>query len=171
MLFGGISSIQPIFDIRYGVEAQFPLLFFFIAMLAMPAATINGILVTRLGMRPLIRMALGVTIGASALYAALASSGVLGSVEIWSFFAYSVVLFATAAFTIGNLNALALEPLGHIAGLASSLMAGLATVGGAALGAGIGQLFNGTGVPLALSIMGLCVIGMLIMFVMPRERT
>jgi DHA1 family bicyclomycin/chloramphenicol resistance-like MFS transporter len=68
------------------------------------------------------------------------------------YFAWTVTVFATAAFTIGNLNALALEPMGHIAGTASSLMGALATVGGAVGGALIGQLYNGTAVPVALCV-------------------
>lgn len=170
ILFGGISTVQPVFDIRYGVAAQFPLFFFFIALLAMPAAPINGVLVTRLGMRPLIRASLAVTCAASLIFAGVAMSDMLGPLEIWAFFAFCVVMFANAAFTIGNLNALALEPLGHIAGLASSVMTGLATVGGAALGAGLGQLFDGTGVPYALGAAVLAAIGVFIMRTMPREQ-
>ena len=169
ILFGGISSIQPIFDIRYGMEAEFPWFFFFIAVLAMPAAVINGMLVTHLGMRPLVRISLSVVGLASAAFAALVLSDILGDWEIWAFFVYCVVIFANAAFTIGNLNALALEPLGHIAGLASSLMAGLATIAGAVLGAGIGQLFDGTALPFSLIVILFSTIGVLIMRVMPRE--
>ena len=169
MLFAGISSIQPIFDIRYGMQAEFPLLFFFMALLAMPAAFINGTLVVHLGMRPLVRISLSVVAVASAVYAVLALSGAVGQLEVWVFFAYCVILFANAAFTIGNLNALALEPLGHIAGLASSLMAGLSTVAGAVLGASIGQLFDGTAVPFSLAVIVLSSLGVLIMRVMPRE--
>ena len=158
-------------DLRHPLRdgAEFPWFFFFIAVFAMPAAVINGMLVTRLGMRPLVRMSLSVLGLASALFAVLALTDLLGHWELWAFFIYCVVLFANAAFTIGNLNALALEPLGHIAGLASSLMAGLATVAGAVLGAGIGQLFDGTAVPFSLAVILLSGIGVLIMRVMPRE--
>ena len=169
ILFGGISSIQPIFDVRYGLDALFPWLFFYIALLSMPSAVINGLLVTRLGMRPLIRMSLSVLGLASLIFGGLAFSGVLGEWEVWVFFAYMVIMFSNAAFTIGNLNALALEPLGHIAGLASSLMGGLATVGGAVLGAGIGQLFDGTAVPFSFAVAVAAGIAVLIMRVMPRE--
>lgn len=171
ILFGKISSIQPVFDIRYAAPEQFPLLFFFIALLAMPGAFINGLLVTRFGMRPLVRISLIVTAVASILFAAIALLGVLGSAEIGAYFIFSVVIFANAAFTIGNLNALALEPLGHIAGLASSIMAGLATIGGAALGALIGQLFDGTGIPLACAMAVLSIAGALIMRAMPRAES
>jgi DHA1 family bicyclomycin/chloramphenicol resistance-like MFS transporter len=80
-----------------------------------------------------------------------------------------VTVFATAAFTIGNLNALALEPLGHIAGTASSLMGALATVGGAVGGATIGQFFDGTAVPVALGVGVALGLAGLVMIRMPRE--
>lgn len=168
-LFAAISSIQPIFDVVYGLNDIFPLLFFVIAVLAMPGSLVNGILVTRLGMRPLVRWSLQVCAGASILMIGIVISGIAGAGEVWVFLHYGVILFANAAFTIGNLNALALEPLGHISGLASSLMSGLATVGGAVLGAGVGLLFNGTIFPLAACVALLAALGALIMRHMPRE--
>jgi DHA1 family bicyclomycin/chloramphenicol resistance-like MFS transporter len=167
-LFGALSSIQQVFDITYGRAESFPLWFAFIALLAAPAAPINGQLVMRFGMRPMIRRALGLAAGAAfatALVLALAGPG--GGFAV--FFLWSVTVFATAAFTIGNLNALALEPLGHIAGTASSLMGALATVGGAVGGATIGQFFDGTAVPVALGVGVALGLAGLVMIRMPRE--
>jgi DHA1 family bicyclomycin/chloramphenicol resistance-like MFS transporter len=167
-LFGALSSIQQVFDITYGRAESFPLWFALIALLAAPAAPINGQLVMRFGMRPMIRRALGLSAGAgfaTALVLALAGPG--GGFAV--FFLWSVTVFATAAFTIGNLNALALEPLGHIAGTASSLMGALATVGGAVGGATIGQFFDGTAVPVALGVGVALGLAGLVMIRMPRE--
>ncbi len=167
-LFAMLSSIQQVFDIAYGRAEGFPLWFALIALLAAPAAPINGRLVMRLGMRPLIRRALALAAVASfatALVLWLAGPGA-GFVL---FLLWTVTVFASAAFTIGNLNALALEPLGHIAGTASSLMGALATVGGAVGGALIGQLFDGTAVPVALGIGTAFTLAGLVMIRMPRE--
>jgi DHA1 family bicyclomycin/chloramphenicol resistance-like MFS transporter len=46
-----------------------------------------------------------------------------------------------------NAGALAMEPLGHIAGTASSLQGVITTVGGALIGFMIGQQFDGTTIP------------------------
>jgi DHA1 family bicyclomycin/chloramphenicol resistance-like MFS transporter len=167
-LFACLSSIQQVFDITFGRAESFPLWFALIALLAAPAAPINGRLVMRLGMRPLIRRALALAAGAAfatAMVLWLAGPGAGFAV----FILWSVTVFATAAFTIGNLNALALEPLGHVAGTASSLMGALATVGGAVGGAIIGQLFDGTAVPVALGIGAAFAIAGLVMLRMPRE--
>jgi DHA1 family bicyclomycin/chloramphenicol resistance-like MFS transporter len=59
--------------------------------------------------------------------------------------------------------------MGHIAGLAASLMGSLATIGGAALGAVVGQLYNGTALPLVIAVGSLSALAALIMRKMPRE--
>jgi len=169
MLFGTISSIHSIFDESFGRAASFPYWFALIALVAAPAAPINGILVIRLGMRPLVRRALLLQMLASILVAGLFVSGWQGGVSFWLFFLWACSIFAVAGFTIGNLNALALEPLGHVAGMAASIMGALATVGGAALGAIIGQFFDGTALPLILSAAVLSGTGALVMVWMPRE--
>jgi DHA1 family bicyclomycin/chloramphenicol resistance-like MFS transporter len=53
--------------------------------------------------------------------------------------------------TIGNFGAMAMEPVGHVAGTASSVQGFITTLGGALIGFWIGQQFNGTVVPLMVS--------------------
>ncbi len=170
VLFGSLSSIQQIFDLTYGMAASFPLLFCAIALLSAPAAPLNGRLVVRLGMRPLVRRALFVQTALSAVFIAILAFGLPPSTEVWVYFVWSATIFATLGFTIGNLNALALEPLGHVAGLAASLMGSSSTIGGALVGATIGQLYNGTPLPMAVATLILCGIGGIIMMRMPREK-
>jgi len=54
--------------------------------------------------------------------------------------------------TMGNLNALAMEPVGHIAGLAASVISSLATVGSVILAIPIGLAFDGTATPLLIGV-------------------
>ena len=54
--------------------------------------------------------------------------------------------------SMGNLNALAMEPMGHIAGLAASVITSIATVGSVLLAIPVGQLFDGTPVPLLAGV-------------------
>lgn len=169
-LFGTISSIQPIFETVFDRAGSFPFWFALIAAVAAPAAPVNGMLVVRLGMRPLVRRALLLQMLASGGVAASLAFALSDHAAFWVFFAWSCSVFALAGFTIGNLNALALEPLGHIAGMAASVMGALATVGGAILGAIIGQFFDGTPLPLILSAAVLSGLGALVMIWMPRDR-
>lgn len=168
-LFGMISSIQQVFDLTYGLGETFPLWFALIALMAAPAAPLNGKLVIRYGMRPLVRLALSAQVVLCAVVVVALSLRLAQGAEFWAYFVWTISVFMLMGFTIGNLNALALEPLGHIAGLAASVMGALATVGGAALGAVIGQLYDGSALPLAIAIGVLSGIGALIMARMPRE--
>lgn len=168
-LFGTISSIQQVLDLTYGRGESFPLWFAVIALVAAPAGPINGVLVMRFGMRPLIRTALWASMSLSLVTFIAAQSGLGSEATFWIYFIWTVSIFATAASTVGNLNALALEPLGHIAGMAGSLMGALATIGGAIAGAVIGQFYNGTVTPLALGIGAALLVGALLMRNMPRE--
>lgn len=168
-LFGTLSSVQQIFDLTYGMDDAFPWLFGAIAILAAPCAPINGRLVLRLGMRPLVRRALFLQVAAASLFVALLALGIAPAAEVWIYFAWTVTVFMMMGFTIGNLNALALEPLGHIAGLAASIMGSISTIAGAVLGGIIGQLYDGTALPLAVGTALLAGTGALIMRQMPRE--
>lgn len=168
-LFGTLSSVQQIFDLTYGMGDMFPWLFGAIALLSAPCAPINGRLVVRLGMRPLVRRALFLQVASATVFVTILGVGLPADVEIWVFFAWTATVFMMMGFTIGNLNALALEPVGHIAGISASLIGAISTISGAALGALTGQLYNGTALPLALATALLAGVGGLIMLRMPRE--
>jgi DHA1 family bicyclomycin/chloramphenicol resistance-like MFS transporter len=57
-----------------------------------------------------------------------------------------------AGLTIGNLNALAMEPVGHIAGMAASVTGAISTVGAVLLAAPLGVAFDGTPLPLMVGV-------------------
>jgi DHA1 family bicyclomycin/chloramphenicol resistance-like MFS transporter len=67
-----------------------------------------------------------------------------------------------------NFNSLAMEPLGHVAGTASSVLGFMSTVGGALIGAAIGQAFDGTATPMVIGYFTVSVIGLL--FVLVAEK-
>ena len=73
-------------------------------------------------------------------------------------FSHSEFAFACAS---SNVNSLAMEPLGQVAGTAAAVFGFLQTVGGAVLGTLIGQQFNGTLIPnsAAYVVMGVLVLG------------
>ena len=66
------------------------------------------------------------------------------------FMAYLMPSFFCIGILFGNMNALAMEPLGHIAGVGAAVVGSLSTLVATPLGAGIGQAYNGTVTPLAL---------------------
>ena len=152
-LFATITSIQPIFDLTYGRAETFPAWFAAIALASAGGSILNSRVVVRLGMR---RVA-GTTFLVQAIFAgALAALGLSGVWPDGPPFAvhvlWTVGVFAMAALTLGNLNALAMEPMGHVAGMASSLIGAVSTVAGALLATPLGLAFDGTPVPLTTGV-------------------
>ena len=67
---------------------------------------------------------------------------------LWGFVVMQALTMACFGLVGANAGALAMEPLGHVAGTASSVQGMITTVGGALIGFGIGQLFDGTTLPM-----------------------
>ncbi len=152
-LFATLSSVQGVFEQYFNRAASFPLWFTFIAVCAISGSFLNSRVVVRLGMRRvLVATYLGqVTLTALAL-AGLAS-GLPGALAFPAFLIWAVGIFAMMGLTMGNLNALAMEDLGHIAGFASSLITAISTVVSVALAVPVGQAFNGTPLPLLVGVL------------------
>jgi DHA1 family bicyclomycin/chloramphenicol resistance-like MFS transporter len=65
---------------------------------------------------------------------------------------WSIALFAMMGLSMGNLNALAMEPVGHIAGLAASVTSAIATVASVLIAVPVGLAFDGTAQPLMAGV-------------------
>jgi DHA1 family bicyclomycin/chloramphenicol resistance-like MFS transporter len=144
---GYLSSSRQIFQDVYGVGALFAVWFAVLAASIGVAAFLNGRLVLRLGMYPLsIRAlrALAVLSVAFTLYALFRD----GRPEFWTFMAYMLVAFFFVGILFGNLNALAMETLGRVAGIGAAVVASGSLAISVGLGAVIGMSFDGTVLPL-----------------------
>lgn len=159
MLFAMLSSTQLVFDQTFGQGETFHLWFGGIALVAGTSGFLNASIVRRFGMRPIIMVMLGASALLSVVFAGLWMLGLPGQWPLALFVLWQVVIFFQAGMTIGNLNALAMEPLGHMAGLAASVMGAVSTIGAALIGAGLGALFDGTPLPLALGLAALALTG------------
>ncbi len=169
ILFGLISSTQQIYDVIFDQGHLFHFWFGATAILASSASIVNAAMVVRLGMRYLITLALGSQIIFSMIMLVLSFSGILeGEAGLWLWFAWSTTIFFMVGLTLGNLNALALEPLGHIAGMASSITSSVSTVAGVAFAVPVGLLFNETLGPLAVGTLAYAVIGFFLIRRMAR---
>ncbi len=144
-LFGFINSAQQVYVDIYDKGAAFPLYFALVASTMAIMSFVNSKLVGRFGMR---RLAHGALIGFIAVNGVAFAFAMAGPVPFWLFVGLFMLAMALFALIGSNFNALAMEPLGHVAGTASSILGFTQTVGGAILGALIGQAFNGTIVPL-----------------------
>jgi DHA1 family bicyclomycin/chloramphenicol resistance-like MFS transporter len=143
-LFAFINSIQQIvFDVFHRPQ-MLALVFALIAGPMAFSSYANSRLVVRHGSRRLLLLALSVFTAAAATH--LAVSQIIGQ-TIWSFVILQAATMSCFGLIGANAGALAMEPLGHIAGTASSLQGVITTIGGALIGLAVGQQFNGTTTP------------------------
>jgi len=135
------------------------------SVLSASGGVINAWITVRYGMQKVIFAALLIQSILSVFMAFVAlSTGLSEQIYFAIYFFWLFCCFMCAGgFAIGNLNALALEPLGHIAGLASSVVSAIATILAVILTAVSGALFTGTPVVPALSIAIFTGIGALLM--------
>lgn len=147
-LFAFIVSIQQIIETIYDRQEWFAAIFAVSATAIGIASLANAGLVRRYGMRRISHAALVVftVFGMVLLAFALATTP-----PLWLTMALISIIMGSFGFVSGNFNALAMEPLGHVAGAASSVLGTISFTGGAVLGSLSGQFFNGTIIPLALS--------------------
>ena len=138
-----LSSAQQIFQEAYRTGALFPVYFGVLALAIGGASLVNGRLVVKHGMRRLSKAAT-VSIVLVSLVAWAGAFAFGGLPPLWLFMAYLLAVFLCIGLLFGNLNALAMEPLGHIAGVGAAVVASLATFISVPLGALVGQSFDGT---------------------------
>ncbi|MGR3378783.1 multidrug effflux MFS transporter [Salipiger abyssi] len=163
MLFSLISNVQQIYDISFGRGDSFPIWFGAIAVLAASGSVLNARLVMRLGMRFLITAMLIVQVVTSGLALLLFAGGVPANIGFAVFLIWQFSLFFQMGLVVGNVNALAMEPVGHIAGLAASIIGAVSTVLAVLIAVPNALMFDGTPVPLASGIFVEAVLALLLM--------
>ena len=144
---GYLNSAQQIFQEVYGAGVHFALFFSSLALTIGVALLLNGAMVERFGMQ---RLTFGASLGLSGcaiifLPVVLAFGGVPPLVLTM---AYLLASFLCVGVLFGNLNALAMEPLGHIAGVGAAIVGFAQSIIGLPVATAIGRAFNGTVTPL-----------------------
>ena len=149
-LIGFLNSSEQVFTDVFKEPLLFSTIFAVIAGFIAIASLLNARLVERLGMRVLSHAALLGFIATSGLHAAVA---ILGLETIWTFAILQSMMMFCFGLLVGNFGSIAMEPLGHVAGIAASAQGFVSTVGGALIGFAIGQGYNGTDVPLTIGFL------------------
>lgn len=168
-LFGFINSAQQIYVGIYGLGVWFPVAFAAVAIFMALSSFVNAKLVGRFGMRTLSHASLLGFIAINFLWLVVQLLGP----QPMPFFLF-LAFFSLAMFQFGwigsNFNSLAMEPLGHVAGTASSVLGFMGTVGGSLIGAGIGQAYNGTALPMVAGYFIVSVIGLVFVLIGEKGR-
>jgi MFS transporter, DHA1 family, multidrug resistance protein len=166
---GFLNSAQQILQEQYLLGDQFPLYFAALA-LALGASTLtNSKLVKHFALPRLCRWSLTLALTWSAAFSMVALV-CNGHPPLWSLMLFLMLLFYVIGILFGNMNALAMEPMGHIAGLASAVIASITTLMSMSLGGLIGSLYNGTVLPLVIGYAVLSLLALTTLLVTERRR-
>ena len=151
LIFGAflayLTSSQQILQQQYALGTQFPLYFGVLSLAIGAASFSNARLVMRFGMQRLSVWSLLTVGGLSVGFFPIAYT-MAGHPPLWTLMSYLMISFFGIGILFGNLNALAMEPLGHIAGAGASVVGALSTFISLLFGILIGQSYAGTILPL-----------------------
>ena len=147
-----LASSELILSDVFDRANLFPFFFGLLAAVMGTAMLFNSRIIDRFGVRPTVRRALIAYVAAAAtLLVASVVAG--GAPPLWLFTVLLATVLAMHALLIPNANALAMDPMGEVAGTAASVIGFISTGGGAAIGAIIDRAFNGTATPLAIGFL------------------
>ena len=150
-----IASIQQIVEHAFDAPEAIAWVFGAVAAPMAVASFANSRLVGRYGLRRVGHSGAAAFALVTLIHALLALSG---HESLLTFILLQGLAMFCFAFTSSNLGTLAMEHMGEIAGTASSVQGVVGTIGGAAIGLGIGQAFDGTAVPFLIGMAGCGVI-------------
>lgn len=165
LLFGAfvgyLAGSELIWSDVYGRGDWFPYIFGAIAAVMGVGVLANARAVGRFGV---VRMVHGVLLAYTVL--ALFGVGIAvvtgGSPPFWLYLGLLAVTLGTHAVLIPNVNTVAMDPVGEVAGTASAILGTVATGAAAILGAVVDRLYNGTVLPLSVAFLVAGVLGLVI---------
>jgi len=160
-----VGMVQQIFSDVFHRPGLMPGMFALCAATMGVAALVNSRVVERLGMRLISHTALLCFLGITVLHVLVAA---LGDERLWTFVAFQAATMACFSLSVSNFGAMAMEPIGAVAGIGASLQGFISTFGAALVGAVIGRNFSGTTLPLAAG--SLCCGLLALVFVLFAER-
>jgi len=148
-----MSASQQIFSQQYNLGEVYPYIFSALALGVGIATFLNGLLVMKYGMLRMVIVPMIATLCVSIIYIFLYSTGTNPSSIVFILFV-ALILFSIG-FIFGNLNALAMEPIGHIAGIGASIIGFLSTIISVSIAIIIGQFIDYSSLPIFIGF-GIC---------------
>jgi len=160
-----LSTSQQIFQEQYNLADMFPYIFASLAISVGLATYLNSQLVVRFGMWRIAYIAIIAYVIISLFYVILFWSGKNPSITILlSFFGLQ---FFAIGFLFGNLRALAMQPLGHIAGIGAAINGFVSTVMAVPIANYIGSFVTNSVLPIFI---GFSIFGILSLLVFLRLK-
>lgn len=166
-LFGYLNSSEQIIAEVFDAQALFPLIFACVAIGIAIANFSNSRIVERFGARRVSQTAVFAFMATSIAQIGAAFSG---AETLAMFTVLMMINVGLIGFIGSNFGSIAMEDFGHMAGVASSYQSFAKTLLAATAGALIGQLYDGSTVPLAFAFLGCATIGLLLVLWAERGK-
>ena len=151
-----LSNSQQIFQEQYLMVNEFPYIFAGLSFVLGMATFFNGSMVMRYGMKSLVTTSLYVSTAAAFLYVLLFNDGL--NPPLWVLLTFLSVQFLTLGFIFGNLSAMAMRPLGNMAGIGAALYSFMSMLIGVFISMAIGKYIVVSTLPV---FVGLALTGLL----------
>ena len=161
-----LSTSQHIFEVQYGLVDEFPYIFGALAFSVGLATFTNGTLIVRFGMMRLVTIFMLLFLATSVLYMVFFSGEINPSIRILVIFL--TVQFFSVGFLFGNVRSLAMQPLGHIAGVGAAINGFVSTVMAVPIAAFIGSFVQTTALPLFMGF-GACGLGSVLLLMLTKN--
>jgi len=157
---GYLNSSQQIFQVQFGTGKMFTVYFGVLALVFGVSSLFNSQLVEKWGMHFISHRAVLGIIASSALFLGLHG---ITDIQLWMFMIYAAILFFAFGLIFGNVNAMAMEPMGHVAGIASAIIGSVSSIISMVIGTFIGQMYNNTLIPVTIGFLTMTSLALLLM--------
>jgi len=157
---GYLNSSQQIFQVQFGTGKMFTVYFGLLALVFGASSLFNSQLVEKWGMHFISHRAVLSIITSSALFLGLHA---FCEIQLWMFMIYASILFFAFGLIFGNVNAMAMEPMGHVAGIASAIIGSVSSIISMIIGTFIGQMYNNTLIPVTIGFLTMTCLALLLM--------
>lgn len=164
-----ISVAQQIFEEQYHLKEEFPFIFAGLAIFIGFATFLNGTLVMKYGMFQMVYFFTFIFIGTSLVYLCLFYGKDNPTIEI--LLAFFAVQFFSIGFLFGNIRSLAMEPIGHIAGVGSAINGFVSTVMAVPIAIFIGGFVKDTTLPIFIGFLICGILAMLMLLYLKKKTT
>lgn len=157
-----LSTSKQIFQDQYGLIDEFAYIFAGVSFFLGLATFFNGSIVIRFGMKKLATAALVLFTLSAFTYSILFYYS--ANPHLYVLLVFIAVQFLCIGFIFGNVRALAMQPIGHIAGIGASLNGFISTMMAVLIAVVIGHFIDETALPLFVGFLFCGLISILLIY-------
>ena len=163
-----LSTTQQIFQNQYGLMEEFPYIFAGLAISVGAATLLNGTLVMKYGMERIVTWALLAFCAISLSYLILFSNGINPSIGV--ILAFFGIQFFAIGFLFGNIRALAMQPVGHVAGIGAAITGFISTIMAVPISTYIGREVTTSALPLFVGFLICSIASIIILYYLKHKK-